>query len=142
MSYTIQIKGESNVDQQVKGIARRVINLTTDEMIRNLKINTPVDKGRARGSWFMSNYSENETKIKSSASHMKFLNDGTGIYGPKGQKIKPRTKKLLVFEYKGNTVFARSIKGIKPLRIVEKSIKDTKPRIPEFGKIATREAKR
>lgn len=144
MSFTIDLKlnESSNIHNQTKEFQRRVIVLSKNELIRNLKIETPVDKGRARGSWFMNKYSDDEVSVKSSVAYMKFLNDGTGIYGPLGRKIRATRKKLLVFEYKGKTVYAISVNGIKPLKIVEKSIKSTKGRIPEIARIAGREVLR
>lgn len=141
MSFTIDLKLNelSNIPKQTKQFQRRVIVLSKNELIRNLKIETPVDKGRARGSWFMNKYSDDEISVKSSVAYMKFLNDGTGIYGPKGRKIRPTGKKVLVFEYNGKTVYAKSVKGMKPLKIVEKSIKTTKTKIPGIGRIAGRE---
>jgi len=137
MSYTIEIKPKLELKENFKEVTRRVIILTKNEMIRNLKINTPVDTGRARGSWFMSSYDIDKVTIKSSAKYMSFLDKGTGIYGPKRRQITPKKGKYLVFKYKGNTVFAQSVKGIKPHKIIDKSIEKTEKRIPGFAKMAT-----
>lgn len=45
-----------------------------------------------------------------------WVHDGTGIYGPKGRKITPRTAKHLVFRWKkmGNKLMVvKSVKGMK-----------------------------
>jgi hypothetical protein len=61
------------------------------------------------------------------------MNDGTGIYGPRGQVIRPKSKKALKFTTKGGTtVFAKYVRGIKPRRFVEKSITQTERRNDEF----------
>lgn len=44
-----------------------------------------------------------------------FVHDGTGIYGPKGTPIVPKTKKVLAWKGKsGNKIFAYSVVGMKP----------------------------
>jgi hypothetical protein len=42
-----------------------------------------------------------------------YVHEGTGIYGPRGAPIKPKTKKLLRFELPdGTIVYAKSVKGM------------------------------
>jgi len=43
-----------------------------------------------------------------------YLEYGTGIYGPLGVPITPKTAKALKFEKGGKTIFAKSIKGMTP----------------------------
>ncbi len=43
-----------------------------------------------------------------------FVRDGTGIYGARGQAIKPKKGKALRFEIGGRTVFRVSVQGQKP----------------------------
>jgi hypothetical protein len=52
------------------------------------------------------------TKVK----YAMLVHDGTGIYGPRGMRIRPKTKKYLRFIPKGGNrfVFARSVKGMRP----------------------------
>lgn len=46
------------------------------------------------------------------AHYALFVMRGTGIYGPRGTPITPKTAKLLVFRGRdGGTVFAKSVKG-------------------------------
>ena len=109
-------------------------------MLRNLKINTPVKQGKARGSWAATRESPTEAHITSSAHYMPYLDKGTGVYGPHHRPIVPVKAKVLTgWEWKGKQVFARSVKGIKPYNIIVKSIEATKPKIGEFGSIAVRE---
>lgn len=142
MIYTLEISLDSknkDYSKYDKSITFRTIQLTANQLLRNLKIKTPVDKGRARGSWAITKMRFDSAEVKSSASYMKYLDKGTGIYGPKGQPITPTTKKVLKFVYKGKTVFAKQVKGIQPQKIVEKSIQATTPKIPEFVKQAINE---
>lgn len=44
-----------------------------------------------------------------------YVHDGTGIYGPKGVPIRPKTAKFLSWKSKkGNRVFARQVLGMRP----------------------------
>lgn len=47
--------------------------------------------------------------------YAKWVHDGTGIYGPHGSPIVPRTAKFLRFTTKsGVVVFAKSVRGVPP----------------------------
>jgi HK97 gp10 family phage protein len=44
-----------------------------------------------------------------------YVHEGTGIYGPKGRPITPKTAKMLSWKNrKGARIFAKSVKGMKP----------------------------
>ena len=43
-----------------------------------------------------------------------YIVEGTGIYGPRGKRIVPKTKKALAFTYKGIPMVRRSVRGMKP----------------------------
>ena len=63
--------------------------------------------GKMQGSWLISGQFSGELnqKIISSAIYTKWVNDGTGIYGPRGQLIRPKTARLLgPFKYKGRMI--------------------------------------
>lgn len=51
-----------------------------------------------------------------------FVHFGTGIFGPKHSRIYPKRKKVLKFEYKGRTIFAKSTKGQKPTYFMNKAL--------------------
>lgn len=51
-----------------------------------------------------------------------WLNFGTGIYGPRRSPIRPRKAKRLRFVAKsGKTVFAKQVRGVKPMRFLDKT---------------------
>lgn len=53
------------------------------------------------------------------------INRGTGIYGPQGRPIVPVKAQFLHFFLKdGTEVFARSVKGVKPMKWVQKGLED------------------
>lgn len=119
-----------------RGTTQKVVNRAMDlsqmELIANLKKNSPVDEGNMQGGWFPLRYSMLNRLVRSPQKYTPFVNDGTGIYGPRGQKIRPKSKKALAFTYKGAKVVVRSVKGIRPRKFVERSINDTEKRGDEF----------
>lgn len=55
-------------------------------------------------------------RVGSGQYYALWVHDGTGIYGPRATKIKPKTAKYLVFRWKkmGNKLmFLKSVKGMK-----------------------------
>lgn len=62
-------------------------------------------------------------RIAVGEDYMKWQNEGTGIYGPRGQPITPHRKGgVLVFEGVGGIVFARSVSGTEPTHFWERTI--------------------
>lgn len=122
---------EGDVGQAV----RRVVTST-----RNLAVSmAPVDDGPLRASL--------RTKYESSGRYFKgwvysdleyalYVHEGTGIYGPKGQPIKPKRGRYLVFEARnarttprgrGNLVFAREVRGQRPNRFLLRALQAASP---------------
>lgn len=50
-------------------------------------------------------------QVDAEAEHGKFLESGTGLFGPRGRRITPRTASVLRFQGDSGTVFARSVAG-------------------------------
>lgn len=65
-------------------------------------------------------------RIGSPLKHARFVHDGTGIYGPHHQPIKPKNKKVLAWETSGGWAFARSVKGMPPNRFLADAIRAAK----------------
>lgn len=53
-------------------------------------------------------------RIGTTVSYAKYVEVGTGLYGPRKKKITPRTAQALKFTVGGKTVFAKSVKGQRP----------------------------
>jgi hypothetical protein len=51
----------------------------------------------------------------------RWQNDGTGIYGPTGERIYPRTAKVLHFFIGGREFFVASVAGVKPNRYLNRA---------------------
>lgn len=80
--------------------------------------NCPVDNGTLRRSisYVITGTSPESmvARVGSNVEYALYVEEGTGIYGPKRKRIVPRTKEFLRFMPKGaaNFVFARSVKGM------------------------------
>ena len=57
---------------------------------------------------------------------LQWLEYGTGLFGPKGQMILPKTRRYMKFRKKGNIIFARKVKGIKPMFAFTKAIESVR----------------
>lgn len=128
-----------NLSEKMPEIQRKGLQLTGQGMLRELKLTSPVDHGLLR-SWFFARMGADEIDIKTPANYAKFVNDGTGIYGPFGTPIiHPVIGKKFAFQVNGQMVYTRMIKGQKGQKFVERSIDATKQRITEYFMIAIKE---
>lgn len=132
--FSVKVNLNKSPSQDMERIIKRSMQLTQMELLGNTKRNSPVDEGKLQGSWFpVYNNQTLQRGIRSSAKYAEWVNDGTGIYGPRGQIIKPKTARLLgPFKYKGRMIAVPWIRGMKPRRYVEKSIRQTQSRTEEF----------
>lgn len=131
----VTVRLDKSPGETTKKAVRRAVDLSVMELRGNLQRNSPVDHGKMQGSWLIAGQFTGELnqKIISSAVYTKWVNDGTGIYGPRGQLIRPKTGRLLgPFKYKGKMIAVPYVRGIRPRKFVEKSIRQTKRRVPEF----------
>lgn len=138
----VTVKLDKSPAKMTQKAVRRTVDLSVMELRGNLQRNSPVDHGKMQGSWLISGQFSGELnqKIISSAIYTKWVNDGTGIYGPRGQLIRPKTARLLgPFKYKGRMIAVPWVRGMKPRKFVEKSIRQTERRVPEFTIRAVRE---
>ncbi|AIS32485.1 phage-related protein [Methanobacterium formicicum] len=133
-SIGVTVRLDKSPKQLIQKAVKRTVDLSVMELRGNLQRNSPVDHGKMQGSWLIAGQFAGELnqKIISSALYTKFVNDGTGLYGPRGQLIRPKTARKLAFVYKGKKIAVPYVRGIKPRKFVEKSIRETERRVPEF----------
>lgn len=133
MKLEIKVEELKPLEPRFKKVAKRTVELTSLELQRNVKMLSPVDHGRLQGSWVVFQTGELQRTVKSSAKYAIFVNDGTGIYGPRKTPIThPSIGKMFAFQVNGRMIFTRQIKGIKPRKFVEKSMEMTQSRVQEF----------
>ncbi len=61
------------------------------------------------------------------APYAAYVNDGTGIYGPRGVPITPKNKKALYWEGAAHPV--RSVRGMRPRKYMEKIVEKAQPQV-------------
>ena len=114
------------------------MNYATQEMVRVLMQNSPVDHGLLK-SWFIDSFSSDEASIKSPALYARWVNDGTGPYEirPKGVGLFHAGKQLtqgsaLWWEGAEHPVKVVHHPGIKGQHFVENSINDVSGRLDGY----------
>lgn len=55
-----------------------------------------------------------------------WVNYGTGIYGPRHRVIRPVRARVMVFEYKGQLIFAKTVRGQKGQHFIERGLNISK----------------
>jgi len=102
------------------------MNYATQEMVRVLMQNSPVDHGLLK-SWFVDSMSADEASIKSPAYYAKWVNDGTGPY-----TITPVNAKALYWDGASHPVKVVHHPGIQGRHFVEDSIEDVSGRLDGY----------
>lgn len=121
---TIHIKVDaSNVHVSENGVAFK--NKLLDQLSKNTKEifakNTPKHSGHGANNYKITK-SEDKHEVTNDAFYLPWVNDGTGIYGPRHAPIRPKRAKVLHFHWKGREWFLKSVKGQKPQKFVERSM--------------------
>lgn len=147
MKIKITIKETNNVnfDELIPKLQHNIIKIGANELNGIIRKNTPKNEGHLHSTWRHSIH-ENEVIFTNSAKYAVWVNEGTGIYGPRKTRIFPHKGKGLLFKpdkkydgkygptlsggkFKGYYFF-RSIRGQKGQHYVEKSAKKLKSRLP------------
>jgi hypothetical protein len=142
VSITVEIDTskltEKLTPEKMKEAMEQGMNYATQEMVRVLMMNSPVDHGLLK-SWFVDSMSSDEATIKSPAAYARYVNDGTGPYTitPKGQATYHAGQKLtsgsaLWWEGAEHPVKVVHHPGIRGRHFVEDSINDVSGRLDGY----------
>ena len=104
-----------------KAFDREIYLLLQNTYLQFFQDNTPVKTGEMKRSWEIEKVNDKTWKIFNSAEHAVFREFGTGIHGPKHQYITPVNKKALRWFVNNKPVFAKKVKGIQGLFLLEKA---------------------
>lgn len=126
-----------NLEENIQKFKTEVLEQTSKKGMEILKENTPKDTGAGANAYKIIK-SENQHKITNDKEYLPWVNDGTGIYGPRGQRITPKRAKFLHFHWKGREWFLKSVRGQKPQKFVDVSMSEIVQSIPEAVMIASR----
>ena len=146
VTVTVELsEGLADLGNLSKETTRKGLQKASQDLIRNLMINSPVDHGLLK-QWAVTSQSDVEVTIQSPAFYAAYQN-----YGTRDHMIRPKSKSVLYwFEgvslshsafYAGGKMHTKStgafskghmVSGIQGKHFVEKSIEATQARIREF----------
>ena len=126
-----------NLEEKIHNFKTELLEQTSSKGKEILQENTPKDTGAGANAYKILK-SENQHKITNDKEYLPWVNDGTGIYGPRGQRITPKSAKFLHFHWKGREWFLKSVRGQKPQKFVDVSMTEIVQSIPEAVMIASR----
>lgn len=134
VNFIVVVDDHTHLEQQLPQLQKNIIDLTATELEGKLKQGppqgfTPVDEGHLTGAW-TTDKNSNGIQMSNSAKYAVYLNEGTGVYGPRGKPITPVKAKVLHWEKGGTHYFAKSVSGVKGQHFVEKSLDSVEEKLP------------
>jgi hypothetical protein len=95
----------------------------------------PIDKGNLRGSIntqgpTVANNNVTAT-VGTNVTYARYQEEGTGVYGPSRQPIRPKNAKVLAWKSGGQWHYARQVKGVKPKRYFRQAREEVPPYFTE-----------
>ena len=109
---------------KAKEISSKALNYLSQEMVRTLMINSPVDHGLLK-MWYFASFSDEEVRIRSPARYAVYVNEGTDPHW-----IEPKNVKALHWD--GNFSKGHWVGGITGRHFVEDSISDVESRMDSY----------
>lgn len=110
----------SNLAEAFRDTVRSLVPRRTQELHDSIEVDSVDDYDRGT-----------RARVVVGAPYARFVNDGTGLYGPRGDFIRPRKAGgVLVFDWPaaGGIVFTRRVSGSEPTHFWERAL-DQWPRI-------------
>lgn len=109
------------------GPVARDIHRRGKKVEREAKRLVPVDRGGLKGSIHTEMTTKNgvpAARIGSRARYARWVHEGTGIFGPRKQRIFPRRAKMLRFKPKGSAtwIFRYSVAGQKGVKYLKDAL--------------------
>jgi len=123
----------------VKEVYTRAVAYVAQDVWGNIKREAPVNEGRLAGSFDLEKLDDYAWRIYTNVHYALFVHEGTGIYGPVGQRIVPVSASVLVFEWMGRTWFLKSVAGQEPNPYADRAMDTSAARIDEFVNTAISE---
>ena len=104
----------------------------TKQLLGTVKEEMPEKSGHMISKVEMWEQDNTTFAIGSDVFYRWWVHDGTGIYGETGQPITPVTAKFLRFEWHGEVIYAKSVRGQKPNPYYDRAIESEKNSINKF----------
>ncbi len=118
------------------GEVARAVRRVAENTANIARATAPVDNGQLRSSIRVEmRYGDGQVKawVYTPLEYGLHLHEGTGVYGPTGQPIRPRRGQYLVFPSRsgrggrGGMVFAREVRGVRPRRFLLNALRAASP---------------
>lgn len=117
----------------VKKVYGKAVSLLAQDLWANIGKEAPTDHGKLAGNWLIERMAnEYDWRIYTMTKYALFVHEGTGVYGPRGDVIRPKSAKALSFEWKGKNYVVRYVRGQKPNPYVDRAMQRSQQRIHEF----------
>ena len=140
VKVSIGINSELTFKEDFKKFKKELLEETSKNGKITLQENTPKDTGAGAKAYKIKK-SDNQHIISNDTEYLPWVNDGTGIYGPRRQRITPKTKESLHFHWRGREWYLKSVRGQRPQRFVEVSMIEIERSVPQAVMIASRHLK-
>lgn len=88
---------EALIEEQFPSALTNTIKYITADILGNIQREAPTDHGRLAGSYDMKQVGPFAFGIWSNVEYRWWAHEGTGLFGPYKQRIRPRTASALVF---------------------------------------------
>jgi len=119
-------------------VIRKFLEISKEQLTTEVKRETPVDTGKLRNSW-TPRVSNHRLTLTNSRNYAVFVEKGTGIFGPRGHRIFPKSAKVLHFKAGGADVFTTNVRGQPARHMAEKGLHNFTYRIPNIFNNAVRQ---
>jgi len=138
VTIDVDASGLENLSpDKITDAKRKGLDYASQEMVRVLQRNSPVDHGVLK-SWFIDSITDDEATIHTPAKYAQIVNDGYDGYiypGGKALVFVPSSKYNIPVQtkgkFKGKAVFTK-VRGQKGQHFVEKSIDDVEGRLDGY----------
>jgi hypothetical protein len=140
VKVSIGINSELTFKEDFQKFKKELLDETSKNGKITLQENTPKDTGAGAKAYKIKK-SDNQHIISNDTEYLPWVNDGTGIYGPRRQRITPKTKESLHFHWRGREWYLKSVRGQRPQRFVEVSMIEIERSVPQAVMIASRHLK-
>lgn len=132
----------SGIDAAMRAAGQQWGDRVGRRVVTAAKERCPVDEGRLKTSIEYTTKVTNErvtVTVGSPLPYAVYVHEGTGVHGPKGVPIVPKTRQFMKFRYDGKAavgttpvekrgwVFAKSVQGQKPNPFLVNALRDVFP---------------
>lgn len=113
----------------VTPILQKYLDATQAVLGANTGQNTPYQTGKLITSFVLGSPAPLVRSWKPTVKYALYVEQGTGIYGPRGARIVPVAAKALAWTSGGKVNFYKSTKGMTPRRYMEKILAAATPQL-------------